>query len=662
MAADITKSIELKAALSPDYQAAFKAAADQARVYANEIKQLEKQENDLRKLQALGAKQAQATADGDAKAAKKAGDAYNELAKKLGYTGKSSADLDKELSRLGAQTEKLRAQKKALDSSAEANRAAQAVQRLQTAYNKLKTPALARQLDDARKKARGLGIEVGTADAKGLRGVFSRLSDGIKNTASSFVQSNPIVGGLTRAFGGIPPVAAGVVGVLAGVAMGAKKAREALTELAQDTIKSGDEIAKEARALGINAESFQELTYAMQRGGASAEGFRKSIRRVAEMSDEAVSGSKTAIENFKKFGVSVADLKNKNVEEVFLQIADGIAAMEDPAAQMRASSQLFGREGYRIVQALSVGSDGLAALRKEARETGNVLSEDYLNAAENGADATLQFNSRIEGFKKQLGMAATPGQIRRLEALNKAFEDNKESIKTLTEIAGGFAKLTDDVVVGAINGISAALQIWDYGTKNLGESLWKFNNEIFPEFVDWTGGGIKSGVDALVSGFETACNAISDFGSNYIMPVINDIEMFCLKLVNFPSYIKDLFVAGINDALDALVSNVNDFLSWGKNVPILGELISGEPLKAPRIDAPEYVRSLEDRALADRAYLHGSSGVVVNVTNQIDARGAAPGAGADVSRAVSSSASSAYSSLETALREDAYISYSGGAR
>ena len=659
---DITKSIELKTVLSSDYQAAFKAAADQARVYAGEIKQLEKQEADLRKLQVLSAKQTQATAAGDARAAKKAADAYNQLAAKLGYTSKSSKDLDNELKRLGERTAKLREQKKALDASAEANRAAQAVQRLQTAYNKLRTPALSRQLAEARKHAKGLGIDVGMSDAKGLRGALGKLSGGLKGAVSNFASANPAVSGLSRAFGGIPPAAAGVVGVLAGIVLGAKKAREALTDLAKETMQAGDEIAKEARALGINAESFQELTYAMQRGGASAEGFRKSIRRVAEMSDEAVSGSKTAIENFKKFGISVNDLKNKNIEEIFLQMADGIAAMEDPAAQMRASSQLFGREGYRIVQALAVGSDGLAALRKEARETGNVLSEDYLAAAEHGADATLQFNSRLEGFKKMLGQAATVDQTRRLEALNKAFEDNKESIETLTAIAGGFARLTDDTIVGAIEAASVALQVWDNGTKILGDELWKLNSEIIPEFVDWIGDGVNSGVDALVSGFETACVAISDFGSDYIMPIIQDIEDFFLALKNFPGWVKDLFVSGINDALQSLVDNVNDFLAWGKSVPFFGELFSDETIKAPQIEAPDRFLSLSERVAMDRAVGDRDRGVVVNVTNQIDARGAAPGAGADVSRAVSSSASSAYASFEAAMSENAYISYSGGAR
>lgn len=659
---DITKSIELKAALSSDYQAAFKAAADQARVYAGEIKQLEKQEADLRKLQALAAKQTQATADGDARAAKKAADAYNQLAAKLGFTSKNSKDLDNELKRLGDRTAKLKEQKKALDASAEANRAAQSVQRLQVAYNKLKTPELARQLADARKHAKGLGIDVGTSDAKGLRGVLGRLSGGLRDAASNFASANPIVGGLSRVFGGIPPVAAGVVGVLAGITAGAKKAREALTELAKETIASGDEIAKEARALGINAESFQELTYAMQRGGASADGFRRSIRRVAEMSDEAISGSKSAVENFKKFGISVDDLKNKNIEEVFLQMADGVAALEDPTAQMRASQELFGREGYRIVQALAVGSDELAALRKEARETGNVLSEDYLNAAEHGADVTLQFNSRIEGFKKQMGQAATAGQIRRLEALNKAFEDNKESIKTLTEIAGGFANFTDDFVVGAIEAASAALQIWDAGTKNLGDQLWKFNNETLPEFADYVGKKASDALDAMAAGLSSAGAAISGFGSDYIMPIIRELETFWLTLKNFPGWIKDLFVAGINDALQSLVDNVNEFLSWGKNVPFFGELFSGEPIKAPQIEAPDRVLSLSERVALDRAVADRDRGVVVNVTNQIDARGAAPGAGADVSRAVSSSASSAYASFEAAMDENAYISYSGRAR
>lgn len=659
MADQITRSIELKAALSPDYQAAFKAASDQARQLAGELKQLQKQEDDVRKLQALGAKQAQATADGDAKAAKKAGDAYAQLAQKLGMTGKSSADLDKELQRLGAQTAKLREQKKALDSSAEANRAAQAVQRLQTAYSKLKTPALAKQLQDAKARAKGLGIEVGTNDAKGLRGIFSRFTGNLRQNVQSMMQSNPAVSSLSRAFGGLSLPIAGAVGAVAGLVAGLKKAREALTETAMDTIKAGDEIAKESRALGISAESFQELTYAMERGGASADGFRRSIRRVAEMADEARDGSKTAIENFKKFGVSVEDLKHKNVEELFLQIADGIKAMEDPTDQMRASSQLFGREGYRVVQALSVGSDGLADLRKEARDTGNVLSEDYLKSAEAGADAALEFSARLEGFKKQMGQAATPGQIRRLEALNKAFEDNKESIKTLTEIAGGFAEFTDDLVVGAIEAASAAIQIWDYGTKNLGDSIYKFNHELLPEFFGWVGEKLSAGMDAFTGAIDDGCAVLGKFHDDYIKPVIDAIGQFFKDLMNFPHNIKEFFVGGINSALDSVTGSINSFLAGAKDLPLIGDLISGDPIEAPRIAASDSLYSAAERARLDQLFEQARSGgqFSVNITNQIDARGAAPGAAADVSRAVSSSAQSAYSSLESALSESAYISY-----
>ena len=66
---DVVRKIEITAALSNDYQAAFRAAADVARDTSKQLQDLTKREQDLQRLAALDAQRAAAAAIGDRPAA-----------------------------------------------------------------------------------------------------------------------------------------------------------------------------------------------------------------------------------------------------------------------------------------------------------------------------------------------------------------------------------------------------------------------------------------------------------------------------------------------------------------------------------------------------------------------------------------------------------------
>ena len=99
--ADIVREIEITAALSSDYQAAFNAASSIARSTSAELDKLTKREADLAKMTEIAGKAAAASAENDAKAVEKLQGEYNKLADKLGLVDRSAEGVAAELKRVG---------------------------------------------------------------------------------------------------------------------------------------------------------------------------------------------------------------------------------------------------------------------------------------------------------------------------------------------------------------------------------------------------------------------------------------------------------------------------------------------------------------------------------------------------------------------------------
>lgn len=149
--ADIVKEIEITAALSADYQGAFKAASSIAASSARELASLTKQEAALNDLVKISADIAKASAAGNDAAVKTLQASYDKLAGKLGLADKSAAGVAEELKKVGARRKDVEQVLGAAKKQTELSRVARQIKEYSEATKKLKTPRCSGSLTSSRK-------------------------------------------------------------------------------------------------------------------------------------------------------------------------------------------------------------------------------------------------------------------------------------------------------------------------------------------------------------------------------------------------------------------------------------------------------------------------------------------------------------------------------
>lgn len=171
---------------------------------------------------------------------------------------------------------------------------------------------------------------------------------------------------------------AGLMG-LAGVATAAAAA---LGALVAKTVASASAADDASQATGISADALQELGHAAQLSGSSADEVQGALMRLSRAAGDAARGSAESAAGFARLGVSVRSTSGavKTADVLLGELADAIARLPE-AERAAAAVDVFGQSGARLVPLLSQGRDGIAALRKEARDLGVVLDSDTIAAA-----------------------------------------------------------------------------------------------------------------------------------------------------------------------------------------------------------------------------------------------------------------------------------------
>lgn len=141
-----------------------------------------------------------------------------------------------------------------------------------------------------------------------------------------------------------------IKGVFAGLGAGA------LVAAARNAAAFADNLIETADAVGLNAQRFQELQFAAQQSGVSAEQFATGLGRLAKQAGEAGIGTERAF-----------DLVLERMRQASTQSERVAVAME-----------AFGRSGRQM--ALAFGDGGAAAeeMAAKLRQMGGVLSEEVL--------------------------------------------------------------------------------------------------------------------------------------------------------------------------------------------------------------------------------------------------------------------------------------------
>ncbi len=191
--------------------------------------------------------------------------------------------------------------------------------------------------------------------------------------------------------------AAGIGAIVAGISTIAVRSREAVGQL-------GD-LADAATRVGVAASTLQELRFAVgQNAAGSVEGLDRALQRLnASIGDLALNGdraSESTVKAFAALGISVTDAEGrvKSSIEVLREMADGLAAIEDPATRARVSQDVLGKSFQDILPLISQGGNAFDEYRQKARDAGAVLDEAVIRKA---AAANDELNALAEVVTNQ---------------------------------------------------------------------------------------------------------------------------------------------------------------------------------------------------------------------------------------------------------------------
>ena len=93
---------------------------------------------------------------------------------------------------------------------------------------------------------------------------------------------------------------------------------------AKETAAYGDNVDKLSQKIGISAEAFQEWDYVFSQNGADIGILESGMKKLATTLDNAKGGSDSAIDTFKRLGVSVADLSTMSQEDMFGTVLEAL--------------------------------------------------------------------------------------------------------------------------------------------------------------------------------------------------------------------------------------------------------------------------------------------------------------------------------------------------
>lgn len=236
-------------------------------------------------------------------------------------------------------------------------------------------------------------------------------------------------------------------------------AREGYDLLVGGLVETARESRAAAQVSGVSTRFFQEQAYAAQSVGFQADDLRDVFVDLADKSYDASTGSKEQAASFAALGVKVtgANGKLKPMQELFLDVADGLAKMEEGTKRTGLTSKLLGEQGSRLLPVLAEGRAGLARYAAEAEELGFVLSDETLASSKEFETASRGLGAALTGIRNTIGSALLPVLTEAAKQFQKFIVQNRALIKTkVKEWVKAFA-VAADIAVGVVKHLKLIL-------------------------------------------------------------------------------------------------------------------------------------------------------------------------------------------------------------
>jgi hypothetical protein len=240
-----------------------------------------------------------------------------------------------------------------------------------------------------------------------------------------------------------------------GTAAGAMAAGVAVgtSALIKSQIDLADQFSKQSAILGVAIEEWSALNYAADLSDVSNEQLSASITKLNKNIVASVDGTGAAADAFNVLGVSVKNTDGtlKDSYTVLTEVADAFAGIEDGATKTALAQDLLGKSGAKMIPLLNGGAEGLAAMRKEAEQLGQVIDADTGKAAEEFNDNLTRLQKVISGTGNQLAKELAPALAEFTGLINdpETQQSIKDLVRGLAEITIGAVQVTSAIVGAA---------------------------------------------------------------------------------------------------------------------------------------------------------------------------------------------------------------------
>ena len=218
----------------------------------------------------------------------------------------------------------------------------------------------------------------------------------------------------------------------------------ALFGMANKAAASGDRVDKLSQKIGMSRKGFQEWDYILSQNGMSIESLQGGMKKLNNTIDDAIGGSKTAVNAFGRIGISVDDLKGKSPEQVFEMTVKALQGMPDGAEKAALANELLGRSGSELMPLLNGSAKSVDELKAKAKELGIVLSDDSI-------DASVKFTDTLDSLKRSLGAVVTKVGVAVMPIIQQAADWVIANMPTIQLVMGTVFKYIGQFVSAAVD-------------------------------------------------------------------------------------------------------------------------------------------------------------------------------------------------------------------
>jgi hypothetical protein len=190
----------------------------------------------------------------------------------------------------------------------------------------------------------------------------------------------------------------------------------------RNQLKELDELEAKANAIGMNSGALAGLQHAAAMTDVDADKLTQGITLLSKAVVDATAGSKGVSAVFDELGLNANELVKLSPDRMFVEVAEAISQIENPAERMYATLKLFGKSGSELANVLALGKDGMGAMQREAEALGLALSSTDMGKIAAANDELDKANEALRGMWRTLTVDLAP------------------AISNLAKIASGLAR------------------------------------------------------------------------------------------------------------------------------------------------------------------------------------------------------------------------------